>query len=83
MAIKISIFGFGDDGPVLFQNQKHILLTMDTPVTPRAALREAGFEEYEGLVLMINNGVVAEPDWDKPTVKDDDDLRVLSAFEGG
>ena len=83
MAIKLSVFGFGDDAPALFQNQKQVLLTMDTPAKPREVLRAAGFKEYEGLVLMINNGVIAEPDWDSPVVQDGDDLRVLSAFEGG
>ena len=44
---------------------------------------EAGFNESEGLVLLINNGVVSEQDWDRPMVQDSDDIRVLAAFEGG
>ncbi|MDH5353781.1 MAG: hypothetical protein OEY09_04980 [Gammaproteobacteria bacterium] len=83
MPIKISVFGFGDDSPALFQNQKKILLNIDTPATPRAVILEAGFDEAEGLVLMIDNGVIVPQDWDSPIVKDGDDLRVMSAFEGG
>lgn len=83
MSIKLSIFGFGDDCPALFQNQKQILLTIDTPTTPRSVMLEAGFNESEGLVLLINNGVVSEQDWDRPMVQDSDDVRVLAAFEGG
>jgi len=83
LEIKLSIFGFGDDRPLQFGNRNHILLSIEPPVSPQTVIQQAGFEESENLVLMINNRVVSRQDWDNISVTDEDDLRLLSAFEGG
>ncbi len=58
-------------------------LTLQTAATAHTAMQAAGFIDTTGLVLMINNTVVSEADWSSTGLKDGDDLRVLSAFEGG
>lgn len=83
MAVRLTIFGFGDDAPAQFQGQKQIELPLDTPATPAAVMHAAGFEDSVGLVMMINNRVVAIQDWGNASIADGDELRVLSALEGG
>lgn len=44
---------------------------------------QAGFIDSSGLVLMINDTVVGENQWDTTEIHSGDKLKVLSAFEGG
>ena len=83
MAIEVSIFGFGDDRPACFQGRNQMQLTLETPLSVRTAIHQAGFVDSTGLVLMINDHVVAEQDWGTTLLEDGDNLRDLSAFEGG
>lgn len=42
-----------------------------------------GFTDTTGLVLMINDTVLAEKQWDSHLLNSGDKIKVLSAFEGG
>lgn len=83
LEINISIFGFGDDRPPAFRGNNQLPLKIGIQMSLRAVMRETGFVEFEGLVVMLNNRVVAEQDWNSVMVIDGDRLTVMSVLEGG
>ena len=83
MQITVSLFGFGDDRPAKFKNSNRLLLSFDTASTPSAVLKEAGFSDFEYLVVMINDLVVSQAEWESKMLNDGDVVKVLSAIEGG
>ena len=83
VAIELTLVGFGDDRPAAFADGRRIHLDLDTPTTPGAVLRAAGITEAEGLILMNTASVIPTREWDRPVIEDNDQLTLLSAFEGG
>jgi sulfur carrier protein ThiS len=83
MAIEISLFGFGDERPAAFGGGNRLALAAPAPMSPDALLRAAGFDETEGLVLIIDDAVIPAADWQRPLIDDGTAVTVLSAFEGG
>lgn len=81
--IEISLFGFGDDRPACFGNRNKIQLTLDQPASVDTVIRQTGFVDTSGLVIMLNNGAVAEKQWHSKMLSSGDKLKILSAFEGG
>lgn len=82
-SIKISLFGFGDDRPAFFQGQNEKEMPLDKTMSAAAILKQVGFSDSCGLVLMINNVAIAQTQWDSIIMKNKDKLKILSAFEGG
>lgn len=83
MAIEVTIFGFGDERPAAFLNADRLELDLDLPSTPMRVLRQSGFSDQEGLAVLINDRIVHQQDWDDAIVKRGDQVKVLSAIEGG
>ena len=83
MAIEISLFGFGDERPAAFGDHSRLELTMPAPLSPHALLQAAGFDDTEGLVLIVDDAVIPVADWQRPLIVDGAAVTVLSAFEGG
>jgi len=84
LTIEIILFGFGDDKPACFQNGNQLQVTPDTANTTLDSLvRQLGFADTSGIVCILNQQVVAEPDWKIVSMTDGDSIRILSAMEGG
>jgi len=83
VAIEISLFGFGDERPAAFAGGNRLVLAVPAPLSPNALLRAAGFDDTEGLVLIVDNAVIPVADWQRPLIDDGTAVTVLSAFEGG
>ncbi|MGD8348134.1 MAG: hypothetical protein PVI79_02805 [Gammaproteobacteria bacterium] len=83
MSIEISLFGFGDERPAAFGDSSRLALAAEAPLSPCALLRAAGFEDTEGLVLIVDDAVIPVADWQQALIDDGAAVTVLSAFEGG
>ena len=83
MAIEISLFGFGDERPAVFGGGNRLALAASSPLSPQALLQAAGFDDTEGLVLIVDDTVIPVGDWQRPQIDDGAAVTVLSAFEGG
>ncbi|MFT5218427.1 MAG: thiamine biosynthesis protein ThiS [Planctomycetota bacterium] len=83
MSIEVTIFGFGDERPPAFQNADRLELDLELPATPMAVLLRSGFDDQEGLALLINDRIVHAQDWQHAIVGPGDQVKVLSAIEGG
>jgi thiamine biosynthesis protein ThiS len=82
MTIEITLFGFGDDCPAGFVNNKK---QIDTPDAQNIleVLKLAGFVDFDGIALLVNGSGVAPPDWESKIIVTGDSIKVLSAIEGG
>jgi len=83
MAIEIRLFGFGDDRPARFDGKNRLRLDVKTPASVRALLRAAGIEEAVDLILMDDETVIPQDQWDEPRIADHSTLTVMAAIEGG
>jgi len=83
VAIEVSLFGFGDERPAAFGGGSRLALAVPAPLSPEALLRAAGFDDTEGLVLIVDDAVIPVADWQRPQIADGAAVTVLSAFEGG
>ena len=79
---EITLFGFGDDCPPGFENNKRQITVNDTQGIQNL-LKAAGFDNLEGLVLLVNNKGIALQDWPSTQIKNTDTIKILSAIEGG
>ena len=82
MAVEITLFGFGDDCPPGFKNNIRQINPGKNEGLEQV-LAMAGFDNLEGLVLLINNQGVPQQDWPKIRIQDKDSIKILSAIEGG
>jgi len=82
MAVKVTLFGFGDDCPQGFINNTRKINTGDTKGLEQI-LNMAGFNNLEGLVILVNDTGVHQDDWSKTQIKNHDSIKILSAIEGG
>lgn len=82
MTIEITLFGFGDDCPAGFINNRR---TLDLPSAQNLieVLQSAGFDNFDGIALLVNGTGVAPPDWESRIIGSGDSIKVLSAIEGG
>ena len=83
MSIEVKLFGFGDDRPAGFDRDNRLRLDIETPATPLAVLRAIGIDDDTGLVLMDQDRVIPQRQWDQPILPDQGSLTLLAAFEGG
>jgi sulfur carrier protein ThiS len=83
VTIKIRLFGFGGDQPPAFCGKNSLQLDISTPATPWAVLQAAGIGDDTGLVLMDQNSVIPNRQWNDKIVNDETHLTLLSVFEGG
>ena len=82
MSVEITLFGFGNDCPPGFNNNK-LSLVLPNPQGIIELLQSAGFDNLEGVVLLVNNKGVPEQDWPETQIQDNDSVKLLSAIEGG
>ena len=82
MAVEITLFGFGDDCPPGFENNTRQVNPGKTEGL-KQVLEMAGFDNLEGLVVLVNNQGVPQQDWPNTRVQDNDSIKILSAIEGG
>jgi sulfur carrier protein ThiS len=82
MTVEITLFGFGDDCPAGFVNNRK---TLDVPSVQNLieVLRLAGFDDFDGIALLVNGSGVAPPNWESRIILNGDSIKVLSAIEGG
>jgi len=83
VAIEISLFGFGDERPAVFGDSGRLALAVPAPLSPNDLLQAAGFDDTEGLVLIVDDAVIPVADWRRPMIDEGAAVTVLSAFEGG
>jgi len=83
MTIEISLFGFGDERPAAFGAGNRLALEAPSPLSPQALLQAAGFDDTEGLVLIVDDTVIQVADWQREQIGDGAAVTVLSVFEGG
>ncbi len=79
---EITLFGFGDDCPPGFENNKCQLELAESKGIEEV-LKKAGFDNLDGLVLLVNNQGIALQNWPATMIKDSDSIKILSAIEGG
>ena len=82
MAVEITLFGFGDDCPPGFQDNKR-QITLERPERLEQVLEMSGFDNLEGLVVLINNQGIPQQDWPRIQIQNNDSIKILSAIEGG
>ncbi len=82
MTVEITLFGFGEDCPAGFVNNRK---TLDVPSVQNLieVLRLAGFDDFDGIALLVNGSGVAPPNWESRIILNGDSIKVLSAIEGG
>jgi thiamine biosynthesis protein ThiS len=82
MTVEITLFGFGDDCPAGFINNRK---TLDIASAQNLikVLQSAGFDDFIGIALLVNGSGVAPPDWESKIIEPGDSIKLLSAIEGG
>ena len=82
MSVEITLFGFGDDRPHGFKDNTRQINPGKVKQLDKV-LELAGFDNLEGLVLLLNNKGVPQQDWSETRIQDNDSIKILSAIEGG
>jgi sulfur carrier protein ThiS len=83
LCIEVHLIGFGKDRPACFNEINRFSFHVDQPTTPLQLLTKAGFPDPRGLILMIEDTVIAEDRWKEPIISNGNQVTLMSAIEGG
>jgi len=83
MAVELKLIGFGDERPPAFGGKDRMQITISTPATPHDILSAAGIDDDIALVLMDQESVIPQQNWDDATIDDRQKLTLMSVIEGG
>lgn len=82
-AIQVQLIGFGEYRPSKFRHGNHYNHRLNETVSIQQLMKQLGFEDPSGLILMLDNTVIPEDQWLSKNITNEHSLTVMSAMEGG